>query len=129
VPTLLRIKTYLLIATLFAVVLPARVDSQSPESTSAAQPPLPTAKQIVDRYQAAIGGVPAWMALTTTTATYQRQGDNDPAISIMKLYAKAPDKRLDVRTLPDGSERRDGCDGKSIWTVDARGFRELQEGP
>lgn len=123
-PTLLRIKTYLPFATMFAVILPARVNSQSPESTSEAQAPLPTAKEIVDRYQAAIGGVSAWMALATTTATYERQVDNDPTISTIKLYAKAPDKRLDVLTLPDGSERRYGCDGKSIWTVDARGFRE-----
>jgi len=120
----LRIKTYLLAATLFAIVLPARVNSQSPGSAPAAQAPLPTVKGILDRYQAAIGGNAAWMVITTRTLTYFRQVDDGPAVTTLKSYAKAPDKRLFVLTLPDGSVRRDGCDGKSVWTEDAHGLRE-----
>lgn len=92
-------------------------------SASALQAPLPTAKQVVEQYDQALGGRDAIMrhASSTTRGTMElHQGDNTVKIPIVYL-ARAPYQRLERMTLPNAAgDVLNGFDGEVAWSFDPR---------
>lgn len=92
-------------------------------SASAVQSPLPTAKDIVERYDQALGGRDAIMRHTssTTRGTMElHQGDNTVKIPVV-YFARAPFQRLERMTLPNvAGDVLNGFDGEVAWSFDPR---------
>jgi hypothetical protein len=103
-----------LLATLFvtfACSLPAL-------SQGAATSPLPTAKEVVERYDLALGGRDAIMRHTSSTmrgsTEIHRHGDVRTLAFV--YFAGAPYLRLERTTLPDGTgDVLSGFDGETAW--------------
>jgi hypothetical protein len=84
---------------------------------------LPKAKEIVERYDRALGGRDALLRHTSSTmkgTMEHREGDH--AIRLPFVYfAAAPYQRLESVTLPNGAgDLLNGFDGESAWSFDPR---------
>jgi outer membrane lipoprotein-sorting protein len=83
--------------------------------------PLPTALEILQKYQAAIGGKDAWSGITTRSMKGIYQTEDLSAFAGIEIIAEAPNKTFTKITFPRGIIVREVCDGKAAWVEDPRG--------
>jgi hypothetical protein len=97
----------------------------------AGQTPLPTARQIVDRYDKALGGRDAVLRHNSSTmrGTIEvHEGDNVAKFSFV-YFASAPYRRLEKVSLPNGAgEMLNGFDGETAWSMDPRNGAKVYVG-
>jgi len=93
----------------------------APASPPAKPEPLPSVKQILDRYVQAIGGAAALEKITTRTAKGSRIGA-DGVLVPEEVYQKAPDKLLTITSYPK-VVFSNGVNGTVVWG------HSSQEGP
>jgi len=106
---------------------------------SATDTPLPTAKEVVDRYDEALGGREAIMKHSSSTmrGTTRVPGPNGTVDLPFVFYASAPYLRLEKVTLPsnggrvpyaNGGQVLNGFDGEMAWAYDPRSGPEIATG-
>lgn len=89
----------------------------APNSTTP-EAPLPSVKQILDRYVQAIGGVEALTKITTRIAKGSRIGADNVLVP-EEVYQKAPDKMLTVTSYPQ-VVFSNGFNGTAAWGHSSR---------
>ena len=94
---------------------------------SAAQTPEITAEQVLEKSIEATGGREAARRITSTMAkgTFEMASQNLTAA--LEVFAKAPNKRLIVTSIPGFGDVRQGFDGQAAWAENPmQGAIELQ---
>lgn len=84
---------------------------------------LPSAKEIVARYDQALGGRDAIMRHTSTTTRGTMEARDGTTVLKVPLvyYARAPFQRLEKVSLPNGAgDVLNGFDGETAWSFDPR---------
>ena len=89
-------------------------------------PPAPTLDQILDHYDAALGGREAWDKLTSrimkATMVFSPSGQE----ATVEVYQQFPNKYLNVTVLPPQHRIEIGFNGEVAWSKDsAQGVRRL----
>lgn len=81
---------------------------------------LPAAREIVQRYDAALGGHDALLRHTSSTMRgfTEVQGPKGALKLSFVYYAAAPYRRLEKTTLLNGAEVFNGFDGETAWSMD-----------
>lgn len=85
--------------------------------------PLPSAKEIVARYDEALGGRDAFMRHTSETTRGTMEAHDGTTVLKVPLvyYARAPFQRLEKLSLPNGAgDVLNGFDGEIAWSFDPR---------
>lgn len=102
---------------------PAAVTTISANSATqpAADAPLPTTIEIMQKFEKAIGGHEVWTRFTTRTMKGIYQPEDLSGFAAVEIITKAPDKKFMKTTFPNGLALREVCDGKSAWIEDPRG--------
>lgn len=83
--------------------------------------PLPTATEILQKFEKAIGGREVWSGFTTRTMKGIYQPEDLSGFAGIEIISKAPNKKFMKTTFPNGLAVREVCDGKSAWIEDPRG--------
>ncbi|MCA1642731.1 MAG: c-type cytochrome [Acidobacteria bacterium] len=101
----------------------------APGGQTAAQAPRPTAEEVLAKYVAAVGGREAIAKLKTRVMRGTREGARGGAAAYEVTFAD-PDKLYIVAAIPaqgqqPAGELRQGINGATGWTTNARGAREL----
>ncbi len=96
-----------------------------PSALGLADEPLPAAKDIVARYDAALGGRAAILKHTSTTmrGTITIPGSASDRVTVLPFVylARAPYQRVERVSLPNnGGDAIDGFDGEVAWSFDPR---------
>jgi hypothetical protein len=101
----------------------ATVTAVSANSTAArsADAPLPTAIEVLEKFEKAVGGREVWSGFSTRTMKGIYQPEDLSAFAAIEIIAKAPNQRFVKTTFPNGLAVREICDGKSAWMEDPRG--------
>jgi outer membrane lipoprotein-sorting protein len=89
---------------------------------------LPPAKQIVDEYVAAVGGLDA---IANASHRHYRGTMSMPAAGItmsMEAWQARPNKMMMVMTIPGMGEIRQGYDGSTAWSVNPMSGAQILEG-
>ena len=94
--------------------------------TSGAQAPpsIPTVDQILARYVEAIGGRTAIEKVTTRVMVGTWENERARLVRPIAIYAKAPDKRVQILGLGEASQGFNGTTGWSL-NMSENGLREL----
>jgi hypothetical protein len=79
-----------------------------------------TADQVLAKHIEAIGGRTARAKLSSLVAKGTVEYDNIPLSGTIEVYAKAPDKILEVMTVPSVGSIMRGFDGVTGWTSNPR---------
>jgi len=90
----------------------------APSSPSPSPQPLPSVKEILDRYEQAIGGAEALQKITSRSAKGSRIGA-DGALVPEEVHQKAPDKLLTVTSYPN-VVFSNGFNGTVAWGHSSR---------
>jgi outer membrane lipoprotein-sorting protein len=104
-----------------APVVAATVSPSPAAAAPTADTPLPTALEILQKYEAAIGGKGAWSGITTRSMKGIYQTEDLSAFAGIEIIAEAPNKTFTKITFPRGIIVREVCDGKAAWVEDPRG--------
>jgi outer membrane lipoprotein-sorting protein len=104
-----------------APVVAATVSPSPAAAAPTADTPLPTALEILQKYQAAIGGKDAWSGITTRSMKGIYQTEDLSAFAGIEIIAEAPNKTFTKIIFPRGIIVREVCDGKAAWVEDPRG--------
>jgi outer membrane lipoprotein-sorting protein len=121
----MRMKTLVALCTLAvcAGVAPAAVQAgqsqsgaaQATPAAAASSAPLPTADQIIDKYQQASGGKAAWEKLTSRVEKGTFELDQMAGDATQEIYAKAPNKVLFVTDSPSFGVVQRAFNGTAGW--------------
>jgi hypothetical protein len=90
----------------------------APAAASATPEPLPSVKQVLDRYVQAVGGADALQKITTRSVKGSRIGA-DLVLVPEEVYQKAPDKLLTVTSYPN-AVFSSGFNGTTSWANSSR---------
>lgn len=82
---------------------------------------LPTAQEILKKYEGASGGREAWSSFTTRSMKGIYQTEDESGFAGIETFNEVPDKNFTKITFPNGLTIREVCDGKSAWLEDPRG--------
>jgi hypothetical protein len=101
---------------------PQKSGTQDPKSSAVAESPkvsetLPSARSILDRHIAAIGGKEAVLSHSSTRATGTFSVASAGMTGSLEVMAAKPDKSIVKITIPGVGEILEGYDGKSGWTL------------
>jgi outer membrane lipoprotein-sorting protein len=105
---------------------PTPVSSVAPVASVA--PGLPATKDLLQKYEAAIGGREAWSKFTTRYIKGIYQTEDASGFAAVEIFSKAPNKSLRRITLPNGLVLREVCDGKNAWIEDPLGGTHMITG-
>lgn len=97
----------------FFLLCPAVALLGAPQAGSA-----PTVDQILDRYVQAVGGKDALQKVTSRDMKGTLENSDDGTTSPAEVFAKAPNKYLEVVNLGDGGEALQGWNGEKGWGKD-----------
>jgi hypothetical protein len=114
------------IATLCAVMASSSVCLAQRTSPPKEASSTPTIEQILDHYEAALGGREAWDKLTSRvmkgTMVFSPSGQEATVV----VYQQSPNKFLNVTTLPSHRKTEIGFNGEIGWSKDsAEGVRRM----
>ena len=98
------------------------------EAAKADQANLPSARSIVDRHVAAVGGKAALLAHSSSRATGTFTVASAGMTGAIEVFAAKPDKSLVKITIPGVGEVVEAYDGKNGWTMSAMTGPMLLEG-
>jgi outer membrane lipoprotein-sorting protein len=104
-------------------------------NTSAAAPAAPvaratpTTKDLLQKYEAAIGGREVWASFTTRYIKGIYQTEDASGFAAIEIFSKSPNKALTKISFPNGLVLRQVCDGKSAWIEDPVGGTHMLSGP
>jgi hypothetical protein len=86
----------------------------------AAPPPAeaPSVDQIIDHYVQSVGGKDAIQKVTSRTMKGTLDNSDDGTTSPAEVFAKAPDKYLEVVSLGDSGQMQQGWNGTAGWGKD-----------
>jgi hypothetical protein len=98
---------------IFALLLPAGALWAAPQGASA-----PSVDQILEHYIQASGGKDALEKVSSRTMKGTLENSDDGTTSPAEVFAKAPDKYLEVVNLADGGESLQGWNGQAGWGKD-----------
>jgi photosynthetic reaction center cytochrome c subunit len=92
------------------------------EGEGEAQPALPTAQKILEKFLAAVGGADALQKIKTRVqkGTLDAFGDKSP----IEIYSIAPDKRVSISHLSSGASVT-AYNGTVGWLAMPRGFHQM----
>src|SRR5574339_831898 len=116
-----------------AAPLAAQVPQTTPQAKPQTRPPavqeaLPSARQIVDRHVAAIGGRAAIMAHTSSHATGTISIPSAGLSGPLEVFAARPDKSLLKMSLGGLGDLQEGFDGTIGWSISAMTGPTLLQG-
>lgn len=97
-------------------------------AAEAAKAPLPSARSILDRHIAAIGGKQAVLAHSSTKATGTFSVASAGMSGSLEVIAAKPDKSMVKINIPGVGEILEGFDGKTGWTLSPMTGPMLLEG-
>ena len=100
------------------VSVPAVGQNPWAPASPTAEAPLPSVKEVLDRYVQALGGEQALTKVTTRTAKGSRIGA-DGVLVPEEVYQKAPDKLLTVTSYPN-LVLSNGSNGTNVWAHNSR---------
>lgn len=113
--------------TILACALPLAVVAQ--EQTKEATAAKITAEQVLEKYVEVTGGREAYNKITSSVAKGSLEIKAQGLTGTVMIYAKNPNKFLNVMTLQGVGEMKQGYDGKIGWAQDPfSGLRTL-DGP
>jgi hypothetical protein len=90
---------------------------------------LPSTKEVMDKYEAAIGGRKVWSNFTTRYMRGLYQTEDTSGFAEIEIFSKAPNKTLFKITFSNGLVIREVCDGKAAWIEDPAGGMHPLAGP
>jgi hypothetical protein len=102
--------------------------AKAKESPKADQANLPSARSIVDRHIAAVGGRTAILAHSSSRATGTFTVASAGMTGAIEVFAAKPDKSIVKITIPGVGEVIEAYDGKNGWTISAMTGPMLLEG-
>jgi hypothetical protein len=85
--------------------------------------PLPTVDQVIDKYEAALGGRPALEKISTRVMKGTRSMSQGRSVPV-EIYQKAPGKMLEL--FGPGLAMSTGFNGTSGWSRNPRGIQEAR---
>ncbi len=91
--------------------------------------PVPSTKDVLAKFEAAIGGRSVWSAFTTRYMKGIYQTEDASGFAAIEIFSKAPNKTLFKITFSNGIVLRQVCDGKSAWIEDPVGGMHEISGP
>ncbi|MGA2096388.1 MAG: hypothetical protein ABSH39_08830 [Candidatus Acidiferrum sp.] len=94
----------------------------------AAAPVLPTTKDVLEKFETAIGGRSVWAGFSTRYLKGIYQTEDASAFAAMEIFSKAPNKVLIKITFSNGIVLREVCDGKAAWIEDPIGGTHMLTG-
>ena len=98
---------------------PAAAPQAVADTARAATPATPpTARQIVDRYVAAVGGREAILATSSTHTTGVFEVPAAGLVGQVDVYAAKPNRMLVKSSFPQLGEVTSGFDGTTAWSID-----------
>jgi outer membrane lipoprotein-sorting protein len=83
--------------------------------------PLPTVKDLLQKFETVSGGHAVWSSFTTRYLKGIYQTEDASGFAAIEIFTKAPNKALSKITFSNGVILRQVCDGKSAWIEDPRG--------
>jgi hypothetical protein len=107
-----------------ADVMPLPLVTARPRAASQEDASLPSAEELLAKYEAALGGGDAMSKITSrrmTGVSVDAQGKESP----LEIVQAAPGKYLSKVTMREGMTRAVGFNGSTGWTSSPRGIREL----
>lgn len=91
--------------------------------------PLPTMKEVLEKFETVSGGRGVWSGFTTRYMKGIYQTEDASGFAAIEVYSKAPNKTLHKITFSNGVVLRQVCDGKSAWIEDPVGGMHEITGP
>jgi hypothetical protein len=88
---------------------------------SAEGKPLPTAAELLKKYENASGGREAWSSFTSRFMKGIYQTEDASSFAAIEVFSEIPDKSFTKISFPNGLTIREVCDGNSAWLEDPRG--------
>lgn len=103
----------------------AQTPATAPAASGAvAKADLPSADQLINNYEKAIGGRDAWMKITSRVSTGTIEVPAFNVTGTVEVHQKAPDKLLSVAVVAGQAYKR-GFDGTIAWSDDPQnGLKE-----
>jgi hypothetical protein len=92
-----------------------------PGRTPAPSTVLPTTKELLEKYQGAIGGKEVWSSFQTRWMKGLYQTEDASNFAGIEILSKAPNRVFTRITFANGIVIREICNGKSAWVEDFRG--------
>lgn len=124
------------------ISLGAHLAAQSPQPTATpvtpvssvakvdpAAAPLPSTKEVLEKFETAIGGRSVWSGFTTRFMKGIYQTEDASGFAAIEIFSKAPNKTLFKITFSNGVVLRQVCDGKAAWIEDPVGGMHSISGP
>lgn len=97
---------------------PVLAQSAATAQAPAAQAALPAAREIIDRYVAAIGGAEAIAAISSWSATGTFELPGQGITGSLEVYSARPAKSLVKVTIAGLGDVQTGYDGRVAWSMD-----------
>jgi hypothetical protein len=107
---------------------PAPATPKTKEAPKADQSNLPSARSVVDRHVAAVGGKAAILAHSSSKATGTFTVASAGMTGAIEVFAAKPDRSMVKITIPGVGEVIEAYDGKNGWTLSAMTGPMLLEG-
>jgi len=104
-----------------ASALDGRPSSGTGTAAAPVDSPLPSAEEIVARYEAATGAREVKAAFTTRFVKGLYQSEDSSGFAGIEQFSKSPNKRYSKISFTNGITVREVCDGKSAWIEDPIG--------
>jgi hypothetical protein len=96
---------------------PAAAPANSGDETR----PIPSPSDILQKYEAAVGGREAWSHFTSRYMKGIYQTEDESGFAAIEIFAEAPNLRFTKITFPNGIALRETCNGKTAWIEGPRG--------
>ncbi len=81
----------------------------------------PAPADILQKYEAAMGGREAWLKFNTRYLKGIYQTEDQSAFASIEIYSEAPNLRYEKIAFPNGATLREVCNGKTGWLEGPRG--------
>jgi len=83
--------------------------------------PLPSTKDLLEKFETVSGGPSAWAGFTTRYLKGIYQTEDASGFAAIEIFSKSPNKALFKITFSNGVVIREVCDGKTAWIEDPSG--------